>query len=44
MPLDGVASDPREYAESVLRYTMRNIAFVVPCATIAGHWDALPAS
>jgi nicotinamidase-related amidase len=38
VPSDGVASDPPEYAEHVLRYTMRNIAFVVPCATVAAAW------
>jgi nicotinamidase-related amidase len=38
VPSDGVASDPPEYADHVLRYTMRNIAFVVPCTTIAAAW------
>jgi nicotinamidase-related amidase len=40
VPSDGVASDPPEYAEQVLRYTMRNIAFVVPCQTLTDHWTA----
>ena len=34
VPSDCVASDPPEYAEHALKYTMRNIAFVVPSATI----------
>ncbi|MCU1594534.1 MAG: hypothetical protein JWO12_1926 [Frankiales bacterium] len=39
VPSDGVASDPPEYAEQVLRYTMRNIAFVVPCQAIQDAWS-----
>jgi nicotinamidase-related amidase len=39
VPSDGVASDPPEYAEHVLRYTMRNIAFVVPCQTLVDAWS-----
>jgi nicotinamidase-related amidase len=38
VPNDCVASDPREYADWALKYTMRNIAFVVPSATIVNHW------
>jgi nicotinamidase-related amidase len=38
VPPDCVASDPYEYAETALRYTMRNIAFVVPSGTIVDAW------
>jgi nicotinamidase-related amidase len=38
VPDDCVASDPPEYAETAMRYTMRNIAFVVPSATIIDSW------
>jgi nicotinamidase-related amidase len=41
VPSDGVASDPYEYAETLLRYTIRNIAFVVPTSTITGFWAGL---
>jgi nicotinamidase-related amidase len=40
VPSDGVASDPPEYAEHLLRYTMRNIAFGVPCQAIVDAWAA----
>lgn len=30
VPSDCVASDPAEYAEHAMRFSMRNIAFVVP--------------
>ena len=40
VPSDGVASDPPEYADHLLRYTMRNIAFVVPCQSIVDAWSA----
>jgi nicotinamidase-related amidase len=39
VPSDCVASDPPEYAEHALKYTMRNIAFVVPSATIIDAWS-----
>lgn len=42
VPRDCVASDPPEYADHVLRYTMRNIALVTEAATIARYWDTLP--
>lgn len=42
VPDDCVASDPPEYAETAMRYTMRNIAFVVPSSRITEYWDALP--
>lgn len=38
VPDDCVASDPPEYAETAMRYTMRNIAFVVPSRTITECW------
>jgi nicotinamidase-related amidase len=40
VPSDGVASDPPAYAEQVMRYTIRNIAFVVPCQTLVDVWSA----
>jgi nicotinamidase-related amidase len=39
VPSDCVASDPREYAETGLKYTTRNIAFVVPSSTIVDFWS-----
>jgi nicotinamidase-related amidase len=41
VPSDCVASDPPEYAEVAMRYTMRNIAFVLRSARIVEHWNAL---
>jgi len=38
VPSDCVASDPPEYADSAMRYTMRNIAFVVPSGTVIDFW------
>jgi nicotinamidase-related amidase len=38
VPPDCIASDPFEYAETVLRYTMRNIAYVVPSSAITAAW------
>lgn len=38
VPSDGVASDPPEYASTAMRYTIRNIAFVVPSQTIIDTW------
>jgi biuret amidohydrolase len=38
VPDDCVASDPPEYAAVAMRYTMRNIAFVVPSSTIIDAW------
>ncbi len=38
VPPDCIAGDPYEYAEHVVRYTMRNIAFVVPSTTITAAW------
>jgi nicotinamidase-related amidase len=41
VPQDCVASDPPEYAETAMKYTMRNIAFVVSSTTIANYWNSL---
>jgi nicotinamidase-related amidase len=41
VPSDCTASNPPEYAESVLRYTMRAIGYVVPSRNIVEHWAAL---
>ncbi len=38
VPSDCVAGDPPEYAEQALRYSIRNIAFVTPSATILDAW------
>ncbi|MEE8312809.1 MAG: isochorismatase family protein, partial [Myxococcota bacterium] len=38
LPTDCVAADPPEYAEQVLRYTFRNIAFLTTAAQIADAW------
>lgn len=43
VPSDCVASDPPEYAATALRYTLRNVAYVVPSATIVDVWQAAPA-
>jgi nicotinamidase-related amidase len=42
VPSDCVASDPPEYAESALRYTIRNIALECPSAAIVEHWQGIP--
>jgi nicotinamidase-related amidase len=44
VPSDCVASDPPEYAPTLLRYTVRNAAIVTDSATIAAHWDGLTTS
>ncbi|MDO8364481.1 MAG: isochorismatase family cysteine hydrolase [Actinomycetota bacterium] len=41
VPSDCVASDPPEYAATVMKYTVRNIAFVVPSRTIVDLWSTL---
>jgi nicotinamidase-related amidase len=41
VPQDCVASDPPDYAETAMKYTMRNIAFVVPSDTISDYWNSL---
>jgi isochorismate hydrolase len=42
VPSDCVASDPPEYAEWGLRYTIRNLALVTESARIVEHWQTLP--
>jgi nicotinamidase-related amidase len=43
VPQDCVASDPPEYAETAMRYTVRNAALVVPSSTIVAFWEGMPA-
>jgi nicotinamidase-related amidase len=38
LAVPSTASDPPEYADSVMRYTMRAIGYVVPSATIVDFW------
>jgi nicotinamidase-related amidase len=38
---DCVASDPPEYQDTLVRYTLRNVAYVVPSSTILAHWGML---
>ena len=40
VPSDCVAGDPPEYAEQALRYSIRNVAFVTPSASILEAWKA----
>jgi nicotinamidase-related amidase len=40
---DGIAGDPPEYVEQLLRYTIRNVALVAPVQNIVDHWSTLPA-
>ena len=42
VPNDGIAGDPPEYVESLLRYTIRNVALVVPTQRILDEWAARP--
>lgn len=42
VPSDGIAGDPPQYVEQLLRYTIRNIALVARVQQILDHWDALP--
>jgi nicotinamidase-related amidase len=39
VPSDCTASDPPEYAETAMKYTIGNIAYVVPSQTIVDHWS-----
>jgi nicotinamidase-related amidase len=39
---DGIAGDPPEYVEQLLRYTIRNVALVAPVQRILDHWATLP--
>jgi biuret amidohydrolase len=41
---DGIAGDPPEYVEQLLRYTIRNVAVVVPVQRIVDHWAQLAPS
>ena len=42
VPSDCVASDPAEYANYALEYTIRNIAYVVPSSAIVDFWSRPP--
>jgi len=39
MPVDCVAADPPEYGEQVLRYSIRNLAYLSTSAEIAAIWQ-----
>lgn len=41
VPNDGIAGDPPEYVEMLLRYTIRNVAMVAPVAQITSYWATL---
>lgn len=38
---DGIASDPPEYKDQLLKYTIRNVALVSPVQTLIDHWNSL---
>jgi nicotinamidase-related amidase len=38
---DGIASDPPDYKDQLLRYTIRNVALVSPVQPIMDYWNAL---
>lgn len=42
VPSDGIAGDPPEYVEMLLRYTLRNVAMVAGVSSITTYWDSLP--
>jgi len=42
LPRDCTVSDPPEYAEAILRYSIRHLAYLSESAEIAGLWDAWP--
>lgn len=42
VPSDGIAGDPPEYVEMLLRHTIRNVALVAPTQPIVEYWDSLP--
>lgn len=44
VPSDGIAGDPPEYVEMLLRYTLRNVAMVAPLSVITGYWGSLSCS
>jgi nicotinamidase-related amidase len=39
---DGIAGDPPEYVDQLLKYTIRNVALVAPVQQILDHWSGLP--
>jgi nicotinamidase-related amidase len=43
VPSDCIAGDPPDYVDQLLRYSIRNVAFVAPVQGILDHWEALPA-
>jgi nicotinamidase-related amidase len=43
VPGDGIAGDPPEYVEQLLRYTIRNLAIVTTVDQILAHWNSLTA-
>jgi hypothetical protein len=43
VPSDTTASDPPEYLDSLLRYTIRNVALVAPVQGILDYWADQPA-
>ena len=40
IPRDCVAGDPSSYTEDVLRYSLRNLAYLSDSRTISEHWGA----
>ena len=40
LPRDCTVSDPPEYAEAILRYSIRHLAYLSESAEIAGIWDS----
>ena len=44
VPSDCIAGDPPEYAQTMLKYTIRNVAYVVPSSSIIDYWNSLPAN
>jgi nicotinamidase-related amidase len=39
---DGIAGDPPEYVEQLLKYTIRSVALVTSVQHILEHWNTLP--
>jgi len=39
VPTDCVAADPPEYAEPLLRYSLRNLAYLSTAQEVAAHWS-----
>jgi nicotinamidase-related amidase len=42
VPSDAIAGDPPAYVDALLRYTIRNVALVVPTQRILDVWGASP--